>query len=390
MTDLASNLVEVEGVWFTDEAVVQATADGVKAYDKESGKQLWATGLPGSGNVPCLAPAESYGGIGVVAYRAWMPDGSPGICDRVAAYDLGSGKELWHKRFKVEDELDTTELSVARAGDVVIVRTELEHAALKASDGSVAWDVRAAVTKDCGEGRYTGGENLIRLRRCGVGDPFEDGRGWDEISLIDPTTGKAEWTRRVEKEGAELVVSSAPIVVESGERDWYPLDEKDGKVGHEFDGSPDSYASSLDDQGSPWRRMTRVGDIFVIAGGHPGDGPDSPGGGRQSMAAYDLNTGEQLWKSDPEQVIDFYPVGAGDAGKLLAYKTDGHEQPELVEVDARSGDETTVLRYPEELAERTGALPGVFRDGDQVYVASIEVGGVSGSYGLAALPTKEQ
>ncbi|MGW0733546.1 outer membrane protein assembly factor BamB family protein [Streptomyces sp. NPDC002851] len=383
-----SGVDEVDGVWFTDEAVVQTAADGVKAYDKDSGERLWEKPLPGSRNVPCLAPAESSGDIGFVAYGASDEGGTRQICDHLVAYDLKSGAELWNKKLEVKDEFGMgNDLSVARVDDVVVVRTEREHLALKVSDGRAAWDVKKAVTAVCNdEGAYTGGKNLIRVRSCSKGDPLDDGSNWNEISLIDPESGTAKWTTRVKTGDAEKVASTSPIVIRTEKKRMYSVDETSGRVRQALEGSAGTYITQLADNGSPWRQMTSSGSVFVVAGSHPGD-PDSS---NQSMAAYDLNSGERLWETDREDGIGYFPVRAKTDGKLLAYKRTAAERPELVEVDMQSGDTTTLLKYPEDVRKKMSALARPFWNDGRIFIASLGGSMAGESYGLVALPTKVQ
>lgn len=388
---------EVDGTWFTDKAVVQTLAGGVKAYERDSGKQLWATALPGAGNQACLAPSVSDGGVGIVAYGASGMGGARGKCDHVAAFDLNSGKVLWHRAFKVKDEFGTGDgLWVARAGEVVVIASDTEHVALKVADGSKAWDPMRledgskvwdtqALYHDggCSAGWYTGGKNLVRVRACTEGDDPSD-KNWDEVSLIDPDSGKAKWTKRFADHEAETVVSTSPIVVSGEEAGVYALDEKTGeKRGGKFQGKPDKYLLGLENNGSPMRQAAGFGNIFLMGGYDPEDGPGSP----RSLVAYDLDSGKELWRSKASPRMEYIPLRETDGKRLLVYVTESTKRPKLVEFNPQDGAMTTVVEYPEEVDRNMGTFAWPFWHKGVLYVTSVG-GSMSGeSYSLVALPT---
>ncbi|MDQ0846304.1 PQQ-binding-like beta-propeller repeat protein [Streptomyces sp. V1I6] len=375
---------EVDGTWFTDKAVVQTLAGGVKAYDRATGKKLWATPLPGAGNQACVAPSVSDGGIGIVAYGASGVGGAHGKCDHVAAFDLGTGKELWHKRFKVKDEFGSgTKLAVARTGEAVVVRTDLEQVALKASDGSKAWDVKKAAPKGCYPGTYTGGRNLIRLNACNGGDAFS-GEKWTEASLIDPATGKARWTKRFGEAEAEIVLSSSPIVISAVGQgvDVFALDEKSGELRSKLPKITEKYYALADDNGSPMRQAAGFGNIFLL-----GTSERNGEGEARTLVAYDLDTGKELWKAPASDPIQYMPLRETGGERLLVYVTEATKEPKLVEFDRKSGAMTTVAEYPEEVDKNLGVGAWPFWHKDRIYVTTVGSSMSDTSYSLVALPT---
>ncbi|GGZ39274.1 outer membrane protein assembly factor BamB family protein [Streptomyces poonensis] len=384
---------ETRGTWFTDEAVVHTLYDGVKAYALDTGEQLWATALPGDANQACVAPEDSSGDIGVVAY------GEGEACDHIAAYDLGSGKELWHKDLKPGDTTSARDVSVARVGDVVVVSAGKTTLALKASDGTAAWDPERFATEDCGPGRFTGGKNLIRVRGCTIMDASgpDFGKEWDEVSLIDPATGKPRWTYHhdlPEDSFGELsndgVVSTSPIVLlrdgDDGEA-LFVIDEKTGKVRSEFDpGKPADYVRTDDSEGGPWSEAGVFGNTFVINASGKSEG--------SLMAAYDLDSGKQLWKTEAVEYRDFYPLPAAGGDRILAFMTnnDNDKGPALVEMGAQDGSITTIVEYPKDVDKGMTTYARPYWHDDRIYVsalgAPITFDGEK-AYSLVALPTTD-
>ncbi|MFE0257208.1 PQQ-binding-like beta-propeller repeat protein [Streptomyces sp. NPDC059010] len=389
---------EVDGTWFTDKAVVQTLSGGVKAYELKSGKRLWATPLPGAGNQACVAPSVSDGGVGIVAYGAsgMGGAGARGRCDHVAAFDLNSGKVLWDRAFKVKDEFNTGKgLSVARSGEAVVIRADKEHVALKVADGRAAWDTQRLEDgskvwdpqklggSGCSAGSYTGGKNLIRVRACSEGDEPSD-KDWDEVSLIDPGSGKAEWTKRFADGEAEGVISTSPLVVSGEEAGVYVLDEKTGeKRGGKFQGNPEKYLLGLEDDGSPMRQAAGFGNIFLMGGDDPEGGAGSP----RSMVAYDLDSGKELWRSKASPKMEYIPLRETGGERLLVYVTEATEKPKLVEFNPKDGAMTTLVEYPEEVDKNMGVGAWPFWHKDMLYVTSVGAGLGGDSPALVALPT---
>lgn len=373
---------EVDGTWFTDKSVVQTLAGGVKAYDLDTGKQLWATPLPGAGNQACVAPSVSDGGVGIVAYGASGMGGAHGQCDHVAAYDLNSGKELWHRAFKVKDEFKTgKELAVARADETVVITTDKEQVALKVADGTKAWDVKKVVPSGCGSGTYTGGKNLIRTTWCLEGDEFT-GKRSTEASLVDPATGKAKWAKRFGENEAEIALSTSPLVL-SGEKGVFALDEKSGERRSKLPGMTDKYHVFPGEDGSPMRQVAGFGNILLMGAGEK----DSAEGTSNTLVAYDLDTGKELWKAPAGKTIHYIPLRDTGGERLLAYVNEGAEKPKLVEFDPKDGAMTTVAEYPEEVNTHMSGGEWPFWHDGVLYITSVGAGVMGDSYALVALPT---
>lgn len=383
---------KTRGTWFTDKAVIQTMPDGVKAYDLGSGKQLWATALPGDSSEACVAPENSAGDIGIVAY------GEGKACDHVVAYDLDSGKVLWDKDLKPGDTTSKDQVSVARAGDVVVINAAKVTLALKAADGTTAWDPKKFATEDCPSGEFTGGKALIRVRGCQIND-FDDpdwGKNWDEVSLIDPATGRPRWTyhHKVpedsfgELEGRDVISTSPVVLLRHGDDGdaLFSLDDETGKVRSQFSpATPSEYVMTSDSRGGPWSEAGTFGNTFVISTS-----------GRKSqnlLAAYDLDSGKQLWKTDSAEFRSFYPLPAAGGDRVLAYKSGhaGDKGPELVEFDAKDGTMKTVVEYPVDIRKGMSVSARPYWHDNRLYVSEPNPSVVYGDtpYTLVALPTTD-
>ncbi|MET9290656.1 PQQ-binding-like beta-propeller repeat protein [Streptomyces sp. NPDC003077] len=379
-------LVEAQtrGTWFAGNAVVQTLRDGLKAYDRDTGRQLWATALPGDAQSTCSAPELSTGNIGMVAY------GVKQGCNQVAAFDLTTGKELWHKGFKKG-------IQIARTGDVAVIFGEKDITALNARTGRLAWDPKAAVTEDCGPGVYTGGPALIRYRSCGSHTVI--GKWWSEVSSIDPSTGKVKWTYRLEsgEPGEEPLFSSSPEIIstspvvllhDTGYKQTtrlLALDDATGKVRSTLAGGPPAKYVRSHEESGPWPEAVTVGSTFLLSAL---DGDD-----KGIIAAYDLDSGKLLWKTKPGPKQKFFPLPAAPGGPLQAYLTNrgGDLNPQLVEF-AKDGTMRTVVEYPTDVDKRMSISAQPYVNRGRLFITCADTRltfGDEKAYSLVALAMTE-
>lgn len=301
----------------------------------------------------------------------------------MVAYDLNSGKELWHKAFKVKDEFKTGgELSVARAGEIVIVTTDTEQKALKVADGTTAWDVKKVVPSGCESGTYTGGTNLIRTTSCLEGGDEFTGEWSTEAALVDPATGKPEWSKRFGENEAEMALSTSPLVL-SGEKGVFALDEKSGERRAKIPGMTEKYYINTEEDGSPMRQAAGFGNILLMGVGER----DSADRESNTLVAYDLDTGKELWKAPTGNTIHYIPLRDTGSERLLAYVNEGAEKPKLVEFNPKDGAMTTVAEYPEEVNKNMSGGEWPFWHDGVLYVTSVGASVSGDSYALVALPT---
>ncbi|WP_329123731.1 outer membrane protein assembly factor BamB family protein [Streptomyces sp. NBC_01465] len=380
------NHQETQGTWFTGKAVVQTLADGVTAYDLKSGTQLWTTPLPGAGNHACLAPSDSYGGIGVVAYGGKHEGAWAGYaCDHVAAYNLDTGKVVWSKSlnftFKANDvdPVDRDQVSVARSRGVVVVRTNKESIALRIADGTSAWNPERAATGGCNAGSYTGGELLVRVQRCESGS-YPNVKSWHTESLIDPETGKAKWMTKEGNRATTFPVSTLPMVFSSN-TETYVANEANGVRRSVFGSALDQTVNLFTERasGSVWPDTAVFANVFVMGVA----GKDHESG---FVTAYDLDSGRQVWRTPAQAHTQYIPLMGTGANRILVYvKTDNAAK--LIEMGKYDGSMKTLVEYPESVNKSmsSGAWPH-WHDG-RIYVTGVGGGSGDTSHSLMVLPT---
>ncbi|GAA2724775.1 hypothetical protein GCM10010439_23210 [Actinocorallia aurantiaca] len=80
---------EWKGYWVTGDALVRARVDGVFAHGLKDGKELWNHRVSAPEEV-CGTSSSADEGVGLVSSAT-----KGGICDRVTALDLNTGRPLW-------------------------------------------------------------------------------------------------------------------------------------------------------------------------------------------------------------------------------------------------------------------------------------------------------
>jgi outer membrane protein assembly factor BamB len=100
-------------------------ASRIYCVDAQTGKQLWASELPGK--APGSSPLVLDGKVYVTA-------GS------VVAFDAGSGKELWQQKAGRCDTASPTWWSPAEGKEVLVVQSNNKLMGLSPTDGSVKWE----------------------------------------------------------------------------------------------------------------------------------------------------------------------------------------------------------------------------------------------------------
>ncbi|MEU8548272.1 PQQ-binding-like beta-propeller repeat protein [Streptomyces roseoverticillatus] len=336
----------VRGLWFTGEAVVKALPDRVVGLDPKRGKQLWEAPTPGSGSVMCQASADSTGDVAVLAR------GSGEDCHTFYAVDLTSGRTLWEHALDADEWAPDDTPRIARSGDVVVVSAKGGlTTAFRVSDGKQLWKdddkglYEGADDKDTCRGRgYTGGKQLVRIRRCLVGSA--DTASYAEAA--DPATGRAKWRHKLGEHGTSgQVLATSPVVVDDPDQPFASMRltvlGDDGTVRTRLEGEAKRrYALSGGDGSAPASDVQVKGDKLVMTLDPEEDDSDD----NNRMAAWSLTTGKRLWEKRATGYLQTFHLVASESDDILAYVAGNiHDAATLVRFDADTGARTVVRRY---------------------------------------------
>ncbi|SDT47784.1 PQQ-like domain-containing protein [Streptomyces sp. TLI_053] len=320
-------LTKALAVWQDGETVVRVRADRFDAYRARTGESAWTLEAPPRKSV-CAASA-AVDGLAAVGYGT-----DPAACDRLAAVDLRTGRELWHK-----DGVRLSALELAGPATLV-ARGDGQLAAFGLRDGAPAWT--AAPTPGCAFGGLSASAvRVVAAEYCATADPAaRTGATW--LRAFGPA-GEALWrtdTGAASEPTALAVLAADPPVVRLTERGNRGIDAVLSFAA--ADGAPRATipVSSADYELTPLRKLYApfqlrpvrpaavVGDLFVAAAGRPGDRDSS------FVVAHSLADGSRAWARKPGGKV--LAVAAAPDGPLVVTER-GHNLNSVHRLDGTDG-----------------------------------------------------
>ncbi|RKN07594.1 PQQ-binding-like beta-propeller repeat protein [Streptomyces radicis] len=301
-------------LWVAESTVVVAGTAGVTAYDRASGEPGWELPAPdGAGELCAASDSTNAAGVGALLYAA---ADDPESCSVVVAVDAGGeGQPLWTGTMPSEGSSYGAEIFVgdeaitASNGDVAQFSIEGEPVALPEVPGG----------PECVDGAdwTASASHLFALSDCGTfGDAYQ-------LSAFPTAGGEALWTLENASEDYRLangmpgdlptLRTSDDLLVTFGET-GEPVSEVPADNGtDEWDFSPALHLSLV--QGA----TLLAGSLTMSVDGGEG-------------AAYDLATGEEIWREPLPSLYDLFPGtdgallmdgdGIGTATGVIAFEVD--------------------------------------------------------------------
>ncbi|MFH8567861.1 PQQ-binding-like beta-propeller repeat protein [Streptomyces sp. NPDC017993] len=128
----------LRSMWFNDDDVIFGDPQGVRAYNRASGKKKWTVKTPkGAGEVCGMSKEASDEGVGAVIFDAGGDD-----CSYLSVVDTDSGRTLWSKNFSAGDEAETSPQVVVNS-KVVAVAMGRGYAGFTIAGGAKVWELTA-------------------------------------------------------------------------------------------------------------------------------------------------------------------------------------------------------------------------------------------------------
>jgi hypothetical protein len=279
----------VVGSWLSNKTtIVRGDPGGLKAYDTDTGKQLWAFPAPGQGSTICQMSQITVQGIGIAQY------GSAGNCTTIAAITTSNGKSVWTKTLApTPGSAPGTTPLMATGGDVVAGQSGTSVTVWNATDGKQLWTTDLAkANPPCKPTQLAVKANFVSLvEDCGTGPV---------AVRKDAHTGTDIWRTPLPPDGLNgakitLVEAALPTIVhvESQTIDRYYTFDAQGKLKATVAGTGDFGKLDLD-SGAPGHQqpLPHVQDNTFIA-------PTADKDTNAALAAFDLSTGSEIWQSPP-------------------------------------------------------------------------------------------
>lgn len=366
----------VDGRWWTEDHLVREMWNEVVAYDLADGSVAWR--VPVDGNGACLAAREisPEGHIAVLRGDGFGSKAKKG-CHQLTVIDTTTGKEVWTKELEpVGRSLPNQTDRPVIAGGFVHVSSDRGGQSLSLEDGSPL----DGSSKGCPVTDYVAVDDVLMAWRdgCRVADGNPSDRvlvgfgedlsmlwAWqfpeddrdvqlETVLSVDPllvlvTSGSAQQVWQVEPGGDVTDPGKHRVVLEVVQygkdiRTLCPLAEKS-------------------------RELTECRDVLL------GDGVLylrsnlDENFERSGILAVDLDSGEELWRTESADELTLQPVRVDDDGRLIAYQAqrtepggrDSGSPGVVVAVDPETGSLTPLAALP--LETEAGRRP-VLENGD--------------------------
>ncbi|MEU8760800.1 PQQ-binding-like beta-propeller repeat protein [Streptomyces sp. NPDC048659] len=291
--DLPRNGADVFGPWIVGDTVVKGMYKGIDGYSLADGSPKWHVDVPFE---LCAAPPEpSANGTMVFAYNDSAGDRAK--CTQLQQVDLKTGKAGWMKAVpKATGLFAFSDNTLAISGDTVTAAGSSSAYGFSLTDGRQLF---TGPSDGCKPFAYAGGSRLIAASKCPSGDVNKQSQA---VSEVDPATGKAKWTFKLQTDWeVDRVYSVDPLVVSATQRaqkKWAVFSlNANGSERSQIQGGKDKFAPNC-------------GGTFVVFGknlqGCTGVAADantfymateSAYGTPNEVVAFDLNTGKPKWRS---------------------------------------------------------------------------------------------
>ncbi|MGW6533493.1 outer membrane protein assembly factor BamB family protein [Streptomyces venezuelae] len=368
-----------KGTWATEKIVAKAIVNVVKGFRIGDSEEVWQLKFPGP--VCAVTRHVSVDGRTAVAYSGERPKkadtGAGATCDRIAVFDIDTGRKVWDKKLPGESALAMGVNVTMTRGTVVAVSGQAS-VAYDMTSGRRLW-TDTAVTQ-CADTGYAGGRGLIALVRCGDSADPEF-----RIQKVAPRTGKTLWTYKVAAsiKGVHLASSSPPVIaVAAGNlrsTNLIALSDDKGRQRGTIRLEGDRYVHSCDETFSAEvERCTGVvvGKRQLFMATKPRDfSPETSRGlVANEIVSFDLATGNTVRKFDAKPGRPMFPLRmSGD--RVIAYREGGSAPSAAVSLDPDSGKESILLLFGESEAPTMDGLepPDVVYERGRIFLATTSV-----------------
>ncbi|TWD75039.1 outer membrane protein assembly factor BamB [Kribbella amoyensis] len=340
--------------WWTEKYLVRAMPNALVGYDLAAGRTAYTVKLPD--NHFCQASRQQSGQGYVAVLQGTRKEG----CRRITVVDLANGKVVWSKEVApagparsepVLTDFPQYDHRPAILGDRLYVPTDKGGHILDLATGSVIQQPNPKA--GCVSTQYDAlGATGLAYRDCS-----RSGRKGRQLLGFD-ASGKTLWEYNLPVDGRRPtsvvgVLSVDPLLVRvldgTGKKEVWRVDPRTGKHQVVVDLANRSASDPCERAGS---------DGLYDCSGHALSDGVLFLQQRNGIEAYDVGTGEALWRSewDTKHKVSG-PLGLDAGGQPLVYLLPTKDDPAaVVKVDRANGAMTAIATLPE--APRGSYRPG--------------------------------
>ncbi|MEU2423917.1 PQQ-binding-like beta-propeller repeat protein [Streptomyces sp. NPDC007851] len=354
--DAPANGADAPGMWITGKTAVKAAYKQVFAYQVGNGDPAWGP-ITFPQKICAVTPAESADGKVVVAYMNGTSDRAK--CNQLQEIDLDTGRKGWTATVAdggLFDSAISIELTIS--GRTLMAGRSESGTAYDLGTGKKLYD-KEKYGASCFPTAFAGSAaRLVQVASCGAGGSNEH----DEISELEPATGKVKWTRPVKKGWkVERTYSVDPLVVymTNEDRKAWNISTLDGKGTFRSE-------VKVDEKFAPQCGWALLSSDLQGCQGVAADAnmlylPTDVSSGGNEIVAISLTDGRAKWRVKSPTDESMYPVDV-EGGKLVAYVRPSYDAGgRVVSVPTTGATHTTatLLQNPRHTAD----IEGGFYDG---------------------------
>ncbi|MFG2329409.1 PQQ-binding-like beta-propeller repeat protein [Streptomyces sp. NPDC048604] len=319
--DLPRNGGDVHGPWIVGDTVVKGMYKSVAGFGLSDGKEKWNVPLPFE---MCAAP-QQVASTGQIVIAVNDKAGDKADCLVLQQIDLKTGKPGWKKTLpKGNGFASLSDITLAISGNTVTAAGTSNSWGFSVSDGRQLF---TRPSGNCKPYAYAGGSKLIAAYSCRTSN-YEIKQ--EQLSEVDPATGKPKWTYKLKPDWEiDKVYSVDPLVVSARQDETDDTKDKWGIQAFNANGTPRAMLNGGANKFAP-----SCGGSFVIFGknlqGCTGMAADAntfymatadntSGLSRtNSVVAFDLNTGKIKWTAPAPAERTVTPLQM-QGGNVLLY-----------------------------------------------------------------------
>jgi outer membrane protein assembly factor BamB len=331
---------------------VKAAYKQLFAFDVASGDPAWEP-IEFEGKICTVTPEPTADGHIVVASKRGNSNDSQ--CDQLQQIDLNTGQKGWSAEVEKGALFDSNiSVGLSVTGDTLMVGRSQSGTAYDVNTGKKLYD-KKKYGDACFPAAFAGGSRLIQVASCGAATDKEH----EEISELDPKTGKVKWTFAYEK-GWRITrtFSVDPLVVYSTNEDtdkWNVATfTGSGKIRSQVDIkdgiAPECGIGILQRELTGCTGVAATADTLYL----PTDGD----AGANDVIAISLASGKEKWRVESPADEPMLPLRA-EGGKLIAYVEPSYDAGGQVVSIATTGSShkpAKLLQNPQGAADVEGSF----------------------------------
>ncbi|MFG2959626.1 PQQ-binding-like beta-propeller repeat protein [Streptomyces sp. NPDC048291] len=354
--DAPASGADAPGMWITGKTAVKAAYKQVFAYRVGNGDPAWAP-IAFPQKICAVTSRKSADDKVVVAYMDGTSDRAK--CNQLQEIDLDTGRKGWTATVADGGLFDSAlSIELTISGKTLMVGRSESGTAYDLGSGHKLYD-KKEYGASCFPTAFAGGtDRLVEVASCGAGASTEH----DEISQLDPATGKVRWTQPVKKGWqVERTYSVDPLVVymTNEEKNAWNISVLDDKGTFRSE-------VKVDEKFAPqcgWALLARdlQGCQGVAVDANTLYLPTDVSGSANEIVAISLTDGKAKWRVKSPTDESMYPVKV-EGGKLVAYVRPSYDaggQVVSIPTTGSAHATTRLLQNPQHTAD----IEGGFYDG---------------------------